>query len=96
MNITTNQHFFDQLVTDVGCTGSSDLIGCLRTVPFDKLGTAINQSPSLWSFTSLTLTWGPTIDGNFIKRAPQESLLKGLYAKVTYSKFPNEGSSSLT
>lgn len=83
-NITTNQQFFDQLVMDVGCTGSSDLIGCLRTIPFDNLGAAVNKSPNVWSFTSLTLIWGPTIDGNVIKRAPQESLLKGLYAKVPF------------
>ena len=28
-----------------GCTGSTDPIACLRTVPFDALMTAVNKSP---------------------------------------------------
>ena len=81
-DITANQQYFDQLVVDAGCQGSADPIACLRTLPFDKLGDAINQSPGLFSYQSLALVWGPSIDGVFIKRDPQESLLKGLYAKV--------------
>lgn len=81
-DITVNQQYFDQLVMDAGCQGSADPIACLRTVPFDKLGDAINQSPNLSSYQSLALVWGPSIDGSFFKRDPQESLLKGLYAKV--------------
>ena len=81
-DITVNQQYFDQLVVDAGCQASADPIACLRTVPFDKLGDAINQSPNLFSYQSLANAWGPSIDWLFIKRDPQESLLKGLYAKV--------------
>jgi acetylcholinesterase len=81
-DITANQRYFDQLVVDAGCQGSADPIACLRTLPFDKLGDAINQSPSLLSYLSFAFVWGPSIDGLFIKRDPQESLLKGLYARV--------------
>jgi hypothetical protein len=81
-DITANQQYFDQLVVDAGCQGFADPIACLRTLPFEKLGDAINQSPNLFSYQSLALAWGPSIDGLFIKRDPQESLIKGLYAKV--------------
>ncbi|EDR10695.1 uncharacterized protein LACBIDRAFT_315360 [Laccaria bicolor S238N-H82] len=83
-DITVNQRYFDQLVVDAGCQGSADPIACLRTVPFDKLGDAINQSPNLFSYQSLALVWGPSKDGLFFKRDPQDSLLKGLYAKVPF------------
>ncbi|KIJ95659.1 hypothetical protein K443DRAFT_682874 [Laccaria amethystina LaAM-08-1] len=83
-DITANQRYFDQLVVDAGCQGSADPIACLRTLPFDKLGDAINQSPSLLSYLSFAFVWGPSIDGLFIKRDPQESLLKGLYARVPF------------
>ncbi|KIK02646.1 hypothetical protein K443DRAFT_677378 [Laccaria amethystina LaAM-08-1] len=83
-DITANQQYFDQLVVDAGCQGFADPIACLRTLPFEKLGDAINQSPNLFSYQSLALAWGPSIDGLFIKRDPQESLIKGLYAKVPF------------
>lgn len=82
-DITANQQYFDKLVVDAGCQGSADPIACLRAVPFDKLGDAINQSPNLFSYQSL-IVWGPSIDGLFFKRDPQDSLLKGLYAKVPF------------
>jgi len=75
--------YFDQLVVDAGCKGAADPIACLRTVPFDTFGDAINKSPSLFSYISMTLPWGPSIDGQFFKRAPQKSLLEGLYVKVS-------------
>jgi hypothetical protein len=56
-DITANQQYFDQLVVDAGCQGSADPIACLRTLPFDKLGDAINQSPSLLSYQSLAVVW---------------------------------------
>lgn len=83
-DITANQKYFDQLVVDAGCRGAADPIACLRTVPFDTLGDAINKSPSSFSYISMTLPWGPSIDGQFFKRAPQQSLLEGLYAKVPF------------
>lgn len=82
-DITAQQSLFDQLVADTGCTGSPDLIDCLRTVPLEKLMTAVNKSPNAFSFTSVRLGWQPSVDGQIIVRNPQESLQKGLYAKVS-------------
>jgi acetylcholinesterase len=71
-------------VADTECTGSTDLIACLRTVPFDKLMTAVNKSPNAFSFTSVRHGWQPSVDGQIIVRNPQESLQKGLYAKARF------------
>ena len=64
------------------CTGSADLIACLRAVSFDTLMTAIDKSPNIFS-TSVQHTWHPTVDGDFITRQPYESIRKGLHAKVS-------------
>jgi acetylcholinesterase len=80
-DITDQQPLFDQLVADTGCTGSADLIACLRAVPFNALMAAVNKSPSDLSF-STRLRWQPSVDGHFIVRNPYVSILKGLYAKV--------------
>jgi len=81
-DITAQQSLFDQLVADTGCTDSTDLIACLSTVPFDKLMVAVNKAPNAFSYTSVRLGWQPSVDGQIIVRNPQESLQKGLYAKV--------------
>ncbi|TFK32450.1 sterol esterase [Crucibulum laeve] len=65
-DIATQQPFFDQLVSDTGCTGSFDKISCLRSIPSDKLRTVINAFPSVFSFSSLRFSWSPSIDGQFI------------------------------
>ena len=83
----TLQSLFDQLVADTGCSDSTDSIACLRTVPFDKLMTTGNISPNAFSFTSVRHGWQPSVDGQIIVRNPQESLQKGLYAKVRFQLF---------
>lgn len=81
-DITSKQIHFDQLVANTNCSSETNKLMCLRTVPFDKLGEAMNLSPSVFSYTAINLPWIPTVDGNFIKRDPQESIRQGLYAKV--------------
>ena len=82
-DITTQQSLFDQLVVDTGCTGSADLIACLRTVPLDTLMTAINKAPTFLSFNTQD-RWQPSVDGHLIVRNPLISVQKGLYAKVLF------------
>ncbi|TFK62937.1 alpha/beta-hydrolase [Pluteus cervinus] len=83
-DITAKQGFFDQLVADTGCTGSANLIACLRALSFEDLSNAIDQTPGLFAFQSLNTTWGPSVDGEVIVRDPQVSVLEGKYAKVPF------------
>ncbi|KAF8896776.1 carotenoid ester lipase precursor [Gymnopilus junonius] len=78
----SQQPFFDQLVADTECTGSQDPIACLRAVPFEKLGAAINLSSNIFSFSSINIVWNPSVDGIVFQRNPQRSVQEGLYAKV--------------
>ncbi|KAF8955416.1 carotenoid ester lipase precursor [Flammula alnicola] len=81
-DITLQQRFFDELVTNTGCTGSANPIQCLRAVPFAQLGAAINGSPGFLTETSIQLAYQPSIDGEFLIRDPQISIQQGLYARV--------------
>jgi acetylcholinesterase len=74
---------FDQVVADAGCTGSADLIACLRTIPLNTLMTAINKAQTSLSYSSKT-RFQPSVDGNLIVRDPLVSIQKGLYAKVLF------------
>ena len=49
-DITHGQKYYDFIVANTGCAGSSDTLSCLRTVPYDKLKAAINQTPGIFSF----------------------------------------------
>lgn len=49
-DITHGQPFYDALVDQVGCSGSSDTLECLRQAPFDKLKAAMDASPDIFSF----------------------------------------------
>ena len=86
-DITTQQPLFDQLVADTECTGSADLIACLRTIPLDILMTAVNKAPTFLSFNSQD-RWQPSVDGHLIVRDPLVSVQKGLHAKVLFVHLP--------
>ena len=88
-DITTQQPLFDQVVADTGCTGSPDLIACLRTVPLDTLMTAVNKAPTFLSFNGQT-RWQASVDGHLIVRNPLVSVQKGLYAKVLFVQTAGE------
>lgn len=49
-DITRGQKYYDALVKETSCTGSSDTLECLRTVPYAKLKAAINKSPGIFAY----------------------------------------------
>lgn len=50
-DITDLQGTYDFVVDQVGCSGSSDTLACLRTVPADDLVAAANKTPGLTSYS---------------------------------------------
>lgn len=56
-DISFGQPFFDQLVADTGCSGSKDVLACLKLVPLDTFQNAVNNSPSIASFMSLVVCY---------------------------------------
>ena len=49
-DITEVQDTYDFVVKEVGCSGASDTLACLRTVSVDKILAAVNQTPSVISY----------------------------------------------
>lgn len=73
-NASFYQPFFDTLVSSVGCTGASDKVACLRTVPLEALNVTLREQQSIWSF--------PSIDGVVYHELASVSLNAGKFAKV--------------
>ncbi|KAF4586422.1 hypothetical protein EYR38_010698 [Pleurotus pulmonarius] len=68
--VSDGQKDYDSIVDSVRCTHRQDTLACLRTVPFDTLAAAINETRDIFSFSSLNLAWIPRIDGDLIKEEP--------------------------
>ena len=49
-DISHGQKYYDSLVQQTGCKGTSDTLACLRTVPFDTLHRAVNTIPGVFSY----------------------------------------------
>ncbi|KAF9530016.1 sterol esterase [Crepidotus variabilis] len=82
--IESRQQWFDSLVDATKCSGSSDLLECLRRIPYEQLLAAINQTPNIFSYNSVNPVWTPMVDGRLISRDPWVSLKQGKYAKVPF------------
>ncbi|KAI1788851.1 carotenoid ester lipase precursor [Ganoderma leucocontextum] len=83
-DITHGQADYDGLVAATGCSGASDTLQCLREVDFDTLQGAVDNTPNIFSFQSLRLTWLPRADGVFLTDAPQKLVQQGSIANVPF------------
>ncbi|KAI0322091.1 carotenoid ester lipase precursor [Amylostereum chailletii] len=83
-DITHGQKYYDAIVSETGCSGSSDTLQCLREVPYDTLKNAADNSPSLFSYQSLNLAWLPRVDGVFVTAPPQELVSQGKVANIPF------------
>ncbi len=70
MNVSY-QGMYNNITTTVGCHTANDSLGCLRTVPFEKLYNAMSGFRQT-----------PIMDGEFISQLPSQSLQKGEIADV--------------
>ncbi|KAL1666163.1 Alpha/Beta hydrolase protein [Schizophyllum commune] len=83
-DITNGQIWYDQLVAATGCTNSKDTLQCLREVPYEDLKAAQDDTPFVFSYQSLILTWLPRADGVFLKDNPQALVKQGSVANVPF------------
>ncbi|KAF9816518.1 hypothetical protein IEO21_04046 [Rhodonia placenta] len=78
------QGYYDQIVNATGCAGEEDTLGCLRHTSYDALAAAINETPSIFNYTSLNLAWQPRIDYDLFPISGPQALQEGLYTKVPF------------
>ncbi|KAG6829134.1 hypothetical protein H0H92_005608 [Tricholoma furcatifolium] len=78
------QVYYDAIVSQTGCSGASDTLACLRTVPYATLKAAMNNSPGIFAYQSLSLAWLPREDGTFLTENPQQLVLDGKVADIPF------------
>ncbi|KAJ7909665.1 sterol esterase, partial [Mycena leptocephala] len=81
-SIADGQPHYDGLVAANNCTGSRDTLECLRRVPFDAFKATVDNTPNVFSFSSIQNVWRPRVDGEIIVQDPLISVSNGLYAKI--------------
>ncbi|PIL28506.1 hypothetical protein GSI_08544 [Ganoderma sinense ZZ0214-1] len=78
------QDNYDGIVSDTGCSNSSDTLQCLREVPASVLKAAMDKTPSLVSYQQVNSPWLPRADGAFILEPPEQWLLNSPIADVPF------------
>ena len=69
--------YYDPIVRAANCSGASDTLACLRTVPTETLVAIFNST-----VTASIPSWGMEIDGDFIQENAREALLAGRFIRV--------------
>ncbi|KAG6910657.1 hypothetical protein DXG01_008701 [Tephrocybe rancida] len=82
--LENGQKYYDQIVSQTGCSSSSDTLACLRTVPYKTLKAAIDATPGIFAYQSLSLAWLPREDGVFLTDNPQKLVQQGKVAKIPF------------
>jgi hypothetical protein len=62
---------FDAVASAVGCANTTDVLACLRAAPVETFTNATNGT-----------SWGPVVDGTFIKGSVTAALKAGQFTKV--------------
>ncbi|KAG7088712.1 hypothetical protein E1B28_012681 [Marasmius oreades] len=83
-DISHGQVYYNQVVSETGCSEAVDTLACLRTVPYQNLSDAINNTPPIFSYQSLHLTWLPRVDGDFITDVPAHLVQQGKVANIPF------------
>ncbi|KAK0185686.1 carotenoid ester lipase precursor [Armillaria mellea] len=76
------QKYYDDIVVRTGCSGSDDTLACLRTVSYEILKAAIDNSPFIFDYQSLKLAWLPRADGVLFSDNPQRLVQQGKIANI--------------
>ncbi|KAF8129906.1 Alpha/Beta hydrolase protein [Boletus edulis] len=76
------QGIYDFLVAQTNCSIASDTLDCLRQAPYESIYNAVLQTPSIFSYQAGNISWGPLVDGVFLRQSIRESLSQGKYLQV--------------
>lgn len=78
------QTVYNSVVSVAGCSGASDTLACLRTVPYATFLNAANSVPGIFSYAAVDLAYLPRPDpaSNFFSLSPEISVANGAFTKV--------------
>ncbi|KAI0741825.1 carotenoid ester lipase precursor [Daedaleopsis nitida] len=83
-DITGIQGTFDTVAKRAGCSGSPDVLNCLRSVSTEDLVKAAGDVEISIGYSGLAIPYMPRADGVFIKAPPQRLAHDGALAKVPF------------
>ena len=84
ITIQQAQSNYDFLLEQANCTATNDTLDCLRQAPYESIQNAVAQTPSIFSYQAANISWGPLVDGVFLKQSIRQSLSQGKYAQVSF------------
>jgi len=70
------QPFYDRITNATNCSSSTDSLACLRQVPNSVLSSILNSSVTAGA------SWGPQIDGDFLRDSGTTQVLQGNFVNV--------------
>jgi len=76
------QPFYDTLVQNAGCSGTSNTLACLANLDLTTLTNAISKSPNF--FQTQDLPWQPRVDGSLIPQTPFKLISEGKVSKIPF------------
>ncbi|KAM0257448.1 hypothetical protein ACHAQJ_004395 [Trichoderma viride] len=76
------QAVYNNVVIKAGCSSSLDTLACLRQAPYDTFLSAVNSAPSIFSYSSVALSYLPRPDGVVLPDSPDVLLEQGKYYPV--------------
>lgn len=82
--IENGQEQYDIIAKQVGCFREADSLACLRTVPYQQLRAAMDQTPAIFSYSALHNSYLPRVDGVFITDESQLLMSQGKYARIPF------------
>jgi carboxylesterase type B len=74
------QPLYSAISSQAGCSNTTDSLQCLRGVPYGTLNAIINGTTTV-NGTRL-VSWGPTVDGDFIQKYTSLQLAEGAFVHV--------------
>ncbi|XPS71369.1 hypothetical protein M3J09_003555 [Ascochyta lentis] len=72
-----NEALYQQVITDVGCTNSTDEIACLKTADLQALRSSALRLSTSQQYTTSSFTFGPIIDDSFLTSPLTEVIKSG-------------------
>ncbi|PMD44849.1 cholinesterase [Hyaloscypha variabilis F] len=78
------QDIYNTVVDKAGCSGSSDTLGCLRSIDYETFLKATTSVPGVFDYQSVALSYLPRPDGAVITQSPDILAQNGQFAKVPF------------
>ncbi|KAJ0159001.1 putative secreted lipase [Colletotrichum tanaceti] len=75
---------YEKVLSNAGCSGKKDRLGCLRKLSYEDMRKAANSVPALLSYSSVALSYLPRPDGKNVPSSPEVFATSGKLPKIPF------------